>query len=72
MHALDHRLEQLPKDVALTKAAVAIDRESRVMEYLVVESEATEPTIGEVKLDGYCYGHPQHEFRTIEGRPASL
>ena len=51
MHALDHRLEQLPKDVALTKAAVAIDRESRVMGYLVVESEATEPTIGEVKLE---------------------
>jgi hypothetical protein len=51
MHALDHRLEQLPKDVALTKAAVAIDRESRVMGYLVVESEATESTIGEVKLE---------------------
>jgi len=33
------------------ETAVAIDRERRVMGCLVVESEATEPTICEVKLD---------------------
>ena len=36
------------RHIAVTEAAVAIDRERRVMGHLVVESEATEPTIGEV------------------------
>jgi hypothetical protein len=47
----DHRLKELTEDVAVTEAAVPIDRERRVMGELVVESEATEPTIGEVKFD---------------------
>jgi hypothetical protein len=47
----DHRLKELSKDIAVTEAAVAIDRERRVMGHFVVESEATEPTIGEVKFD---------------------
>jgi hypothetical protein len=44
IHArFDHRLKELSKDVAVTEAAVAIDRECRMMGYLVVEGEATEP-----------------------------
>jgi hypothetical protein len=35
----------------IQESAVAIDRECRMMGYLVVEGEATEPSIGEVKLD---------------------
>jgi hypothetical protein len=42
---LNHRFEQLPKDITVTEAAVAIDRERRVMGHLVVETEAAEPTI---------------------------
>jgi hypothetical protein len=47
----DHRLKELSKDIAVTEAAVAIDRERRVMRHLVVESEATVSTIGEGKFD---------------------
>jgi hypothetical protein len=50
IHArFDHRLKKLSKDVAVTEAAVAIDRECRVMGHRVIESEATEPTIGEAR-----------------------
>ena len=51
MHALTTVSKSCSKDIAVTEAAVAIDRERRVMGHLVVESEATEPTIGEVKFD---------------------
>jgi hypothetical protein len=82
---LDHRLKELSKDVAVTETAVAIDRERRVMGDLVVESEATEPTIGEVKLDLLAQLALETDAVTIatmsirsmssgsiEGRPASL
>jgi hypothetical protein len=44
----DHRLEELSKDGAVAEAAVAIDRERRVVRYLVVEIEPTEPPISKV------------------------
>jgi len=46
-----HRLEELPKDVSVTKASVSIDRECRVVRSLVFKIEAAEPAIGQMKLD---------------------
>jgi hypothetical protein len=37
----DHRFKELSKDVAVTEAAVAIDRERRVMEYLIGSMESS-------------------------------
>jgi hypothetical protein len=64
--------------------AVRNTRERRVMGHLVVESEATEPTIGEVKFDLLAQlaleadavtiandEHPQHEFG-VDRRSAGL
>jgi hypothetical protein len=49
IHArLNHRFEQLPKDVAIAEAAVTIDRERRMIGHLIIETEAAEPTICEV------------------------
>ena len=47
----NHRLEDLPEDVALPESAMTIDRERRMIGNLVVEIEATEPAIGEVEVD---------------------
>src|SRR5262245_32340674 len=79
-----HRFEQLPKDVAVTEAAVAIDREGRVIGHPVFKIQAAEPTIGQVKLDLLAQlaleadavtvpddQHPQHELG-IDRRPADL
>jgi hypothetical protein len=85
IHAhFDHRLKELSKNVTITEAAVAIDRERRVIGQLVVESEATEPAIGKVKLDFLAElaleaeaatiaddEHPEHEFG-IDRRSAGL
>ena len=80
----DHRLEQLSKDVAVTEAAMAIDRERRVVRHLVVEIEAAEPPIRKMKLDLLAQlaleadaiavaddEHPQHELG-IDRRAADL
>jgi hypothetical protein len=50
----DHRLEYLPKEVALPEAAVAIDRERRMIRNLVIKIEATEPAIGKVEFDFFA------------------
>src|SRR6266404_2680114 len=47
----DHRLEHLTEDVAISKAAVAIDRERRMIRNLVFEFETAEPAIAEMKSD---------------------
>src|SRR5258705_11531197 len=47
----DQRLEHLTEDVAIAKAAVAIDRERRMIRYLVFEFETAEPAIAEMKFD---------------------
>jgi hypothetical protein len=41
-----HRLKHMPKGIALTEAAVTIDRERRMIGHPVVEIEPTEPAIG--------------------------
>src|SRR5260370_35522092 len=51
MHAGPTRLEHLTEDVAIAKAAVAIDRERRMIRYLVFEFETGEPAIAEMKFD---------------------
>jgi hypothetical protein len=85
VHARPHNsLEYLPKGIALTEAAMTIDRECRMIRDLVVEVEATEPAIGKVKLDLLAQAalgtdavavaddqHPDHEFRVDRG-PADL
>src|SRR5262249_32642410 len=45
-----HGFEHLAKDVAIAKAAVTINREGRMIRYLVIEFEATEPTVTEMEL----------------------
>ena len=47
----DHRLEQLPKNVAVTETTVAIHRECRVIGHLVIKIKPTEPAVSEVQLD---------------------
>src|SRR5690242_10870521 len=47
----DDGLEHMPQDVAIAEAAVAIDRERRVIRHLVIEVQTTEPSISEVHLD---------------------
>src|SRR5262249_25095940 len=47
----DHRLEHLTEDVAISKAAVAIDRERRMIRNLVFEFKTAEPAIAEMKFD---------------------
>ena len=76
--------EQLPQDIAVTEAAVAIDREGRVVGHFVLEIETAEPAIGEMKLDLLAQlalipdavavadnQHPQHQFGINRG-PADL
>ena len=70
-----HCLEQLPQDIAVAEAAVAIDREGRVVGHFVLEVETAEPAIGQMKLDLFAQlalipdavavadnQHPQHQF----------
>src|SRR4029077_13583515 len=79
-----HRLEQLSKGIAVAEPAVTIDREGRVIRHFVVEIEAAEPAIGEMKLDILAQlalepdavavpddQHPQHQLR-INRRPTDL
>src|SRR4029077_11010144 len=47
----NHGFKHMTKDVALPEAAMAIDRERRVIGNAVVEIEPAEPAIGKVKLD---------------------
>src|ERR1700680_1095697 len=73
VHAGPHnRLEHMAEDVAVTEAAVPIDRERRMVGDLVVEIEATEPAIGKVKLnllaqsplrtDAVCVAEVHHPY----------
>src|SRR5262245_30071021 len=70
--------------MTVAEAAMTIDRERRVIGHLVVEIQAAEPPISEVKLDFLAQlaleadavavaddQHPQHELG-IDGRPADL
>src|SRR5262245_5563506 len=45
-----HGFEHLAQDVAIAKAAVTINREGRMIRHLVIEFEATEPTVTEMEL----------------------
>jgi hypothetical protein len=79
-----HSLEHLAQDVAVTEAAMAIDRERRVIGHLVVEIEATKPAVRKVKVDLLAQPplradaitvaddqHPDHELRIDRG-PADV
>src|SRR5664280_240784 len=74
----------MAQDVAVTEAAVTIDRERRVIRYPVVEIEPAEPSVGEVQLDLLTQPplgadavtvtdnqHPQHELGVDRG-PADV
>ena len=54
----DPRLEHLAQDVAIAKPAVAINRERRMIGNLVIELEAAEPTITEMKFDLLMFKPP--------------
>src|SRR5215470_8323609 len=52
VHARPHyRLKRLTENITVAKAAVAIDRERRMIGSLGVQIEAAEPTIGEMQFD---------------------
>ena len=51
MHGTYHRLEHMAQDVAVTEAAMPIDRKRRMVRNLVIKVETAEPPIGEVQLD---------------------
>src|SRR5262245_64239992 len=78
----DHRLEHLAQDVVIAKPAVAINRERRMIGNLVIELEAAEPTITEMKFDLFAQlpfkadavavadnEHPDHQLRIDRGPP---
>ena len=84
MHALATASNNCPQDIAVAEAAVAIDREGRVIGHFVLEIETAEPAIGEMKLDLLAQlalmpdavavadnQHSQHQFR-INRRSADL
>ena len=51
MQARTTASEHLAQDVTIAKPAVAINRERRMIRNLVIEFEAAEPTITEMKFD---------------------
>jgi len=52
LHApVDHTLEQMSKGVALTKPAVPILRERRVVRHRILETQPTEPAVGQIEVD---------------------
>jgi hypothetical protein len=74
----------MTEDVAVAEAAVAIDRERRMVRHHVVEIEPAEPSVGQVQLDFLAQPplkadavavahnqHPEHEFG-INRRPANV
>src|SRR5262245_55683040 len=78
----DRGLEHLAQDVAIAEPAVAINRERRMIGNLVIELEAAEPTITEMKFDLLAQlpikadaiavadnEHPDHQLRIDRGSP---
>ena len=74
----------MAEDVAVAEAAMAIDRERRVVGHLVVEIEPAEPPIGQMQFDFLAQPpleadavavahdqHPDHQLG-IDRRPADL
>jgi hypothetical protein len=47
----DRRLEQLAEQIALTKAAVPVLGEGRVVRHRAVQAQPAEPAIGEVEVN---------------------
>ena len=48
--SLDHRLEQVPEDIALPEPAVPVAREGRMVWHLALEPQPAEPAVGEVEV----------------------
>ena len=85
LHAGPHHcLEHVAQDVAVAEAAVAIDRERRVVRHFVIKMEAAKPAISEMQLDLLAKPpleadavaiahnqHPDHELG-IDRRPANV
>src|SRR5204862_5687614 len=85
VHAHTHdSFEDLAQDIAITEAAVAIDRKCRVVRNLVVKIEPAEPPIRKVKrnllakppLETHAVAvaddqHPEHELGVDRG-PANV
>src|SRR5262249_25482669 len=81
----DHPPQHPPQNVPIAKPAPAINRERRMIGNLVIELEAAEPTITEMKFDLLAQlpfkadaiavadnEHPDHQLRIDRGRPMSL
>jgi len=79
---LHHRLEQMPRDVALPEPAMTVAREGGVVRHPAVKSQATKPAIGQIEMDfiaqpPFGSDEPTISIRiissgSIEGRPMLL
>jgi hypothetical protein len=80
----NHRLKNMAQDVAVAEAAMAINRERRVIGNLVVEIKPTEPAVGQMQLNLLTQPplkanavavandqHPDHKLG-INRRPANI
>src|ERR1041385_7586419 len=47
----NHRLKHMPEDIAVPEAAMAVDRECRMVGHPVVEVEPAEPPISKVQFN---------------------
>jgi hypothetical protein len=79
-----HHLEHMAQDVAVAEAAMAINRERRVIGNLVVEIKPTKPAVGQMQLNLLTQPplkanavavandrHPDHKLG-INRRPANI
>jgi hypothetical protein len=85
IHASAHYgLEHMTQNVAVTEAAVAIDRERRVIRHFVIKTEAAKPAISKMQLDFLAQPslkadtvavahdqHPDHQLG-VNRRPANV
>ena len=78
----DGALEDLAQDIAVAEPPVAVDRKRRVVRHPVLETEATEPSVGQVHLDLLAQPtlradriavadqeHPDHQLRIDRRAP---
>ena len=73
--SLHDGLEQVPEDIALPEPAMPVAREGRMVRHLAVQTQPTEPAIGEVEVhllaqpplgpDAHAVAHDQHPHHQL-------
>ena len=77
---LNRTFKQMPQNIALAEAAVAVDRKARMIRRLAIEPQAAEPAIGQIEMDLFAEPplgpdakavaddqHPDQQFRIDRG-----